>query len=105
LVLAAAAFSLAETWQAQTNVLYRNGRWIDRRAELELSVAGSLGFLTARPPLAGNHLDLGSYWGTHDVAFREPLDLEEVRFDFRLAPDAALAFLYGDEGLQLSNWS
>jgi len=56
---------------------------------------GAVAFLTTRPPLHQNRLDLGAYFGFQEVFHREAVELDEVGFDLQLADGAVLHFLYG----------
>src|SRR5579862_8740199 len=93
--LACAAAALTEVVAARGNTLVRNGAWRAGKMGLARGVMGAVAFYVTRPPLAGDQLDLGAYFGFQEVTYAEPLALDEIAFRFRLDDGAVLAFLYG----------
>lgn len=70
--------------------LSANGRWVSSKTSLEKGVMGAWSFMLSRTSLAGNKLDLGAWHGYQEVFLKNQPLADEVRFRFRLDPDAAL---------------
>jgi lysophospholipase L1-like esterase len=87
--------------------LHHNGRWLSTKTNLQKAVVGGIAYRTTRPALARNRLNLGAWNGFQEVIFHRRLPIAEVEFDFKLAADAYLAFIFdtdeqGFAGLRLS---
>jgi lysophospholipase L1-like esterase len=60
-----------------------------------MTLMGALEFMRERQALAGNRLNLGSWWGFQEVVWKRPVSkLKEIRFSFSLQKKAYLYFLF-----------
>jgi lysophospholipase L1-like esterase len=79
------------------NTLTNNGRWRSAKVNLEKGVMGAVSYTNSRHTLSGNQLNLGRWHGYQEVLFRESLPLKEVAFEFMLAENTYLDFIFGKE--------
>ncbi|HEX4923927.1 MAG TPA: SGNH/GDSL hydrolase family protein [Bdellovibrionales bacterium] len=96
LILSAAAV-FTELFLYSHNTLLENDSWRSRKRDMQMLVMGSNSFLTTRAALAGNALNLGTWFGYNELQFSKPLTLAEATVNFRLSERAALAILFNRE--------
>ncbi|MCA8941512.1 MAG: SGNH/GDSL hydrolase family protein [Planctomycetes bacterium] len=80
--------------QGLDNTFHANGRWITSKTFLERGAIGGTMFRVTRVPLARNRVDLGSWFGFHEIIWHEPLDLASLDFEFELDDGAWVAVLF-----------
>ena len=79
------------------NTLYENGNWVVTKTRLKKAVVGSYGFLVSRATLSGEYLDLSRWFGYQEVIYREALGIREITFDFFLAKDSYMVFIFNKD--------
>ncbi len=89
------------------NTLIRNRKWISGKLAMSKHLGGSVACLMTRPALSRNCLNLGAWHGFQEFLYHKPLDVDQVDFDFRLAPNAYGIFVFdrtdqGFSGIRLS---
>jgi lysophospholipase L1-like esterase len=98
------AFALAAAWIVemavlrQSNTLHANGRWESTKVGLEKGILGAVSFLTTRPALHQDHLDLGAWHGFHELLLRERVSPGEIALRFRLRRVGWVAAIAAHDG-------
>jgi lysophospholipase L1-like esterase len=113
LLAVAAAWSVGEGLASRRNTLHRNGHW--RSAKVEpapgaaraRSLMGAISFLTSRPALSRNRLNLGAWHGFQEVWLADAIEPRSVSFEFKLPEGSYLTFLFnrrseGYSGMRVS---
>lgn len=109
------AFSLGITVTATTlialsslyNHLEYHGAWISSKTEMKMGLMGSEFILKNGEALAGECVNLGVWYGFHELLFNRELLPERVSFRFMLAPDAVITCCFNKtadafEGIRFS---
>ena len=78
------------------NTLHENGRWVSRKATMARNVLGAISYVTTRPALRRNRLDLHEWHGFQEVWLKEAVNADEVRFSLWIDDEAYATFLFGD---------
>jgi hypothetical protein len=84
------AFVWTEVVLYSQNTLYLNGRWLATKRSLEMSLVGADSFLITRAALSRDRLDLGSWYGRHELIFRTPFTPREISLRFSAGELAVL---------------
>ena len=90
----AAAWPFARLIETGRNTLDNQGRWLSMKTVLENGVNAAFAFVDGQQGLAGGRLNLSAWHGFQEVFYRERLRLGEVRFDFGIAPNSYVCFLF-----------
>jgi hypothetical protein len=73
-----AAWVVEKAVLRQGNTLHANGRWESTKVGLERGILGAVSFLTTRPALHRDRLDLGAWHGFHELLLKQPLAPAEI---------------------------
>jgi lysophospholipase L1-like esterase len=93
-----AAAVLEKVVLRQGNTLHENGRWESTKVGLERGILGAVSFLTTRPALHRDRLDLGAWHGFHELLLREPVSPEEIALRFQLRRVGWVAAITANDG-------
>ncbi len=85
------AYLLACSW---IHTLQRNGNWTSTKTSLEKGVMGAWSFMLTHRALANSHLDLGTWHGFQEVFYHQPIQYQQLQFDFKLAENSCLICYY-----------
>ena len=87
------ALASSELYLQRGNVLHDNPRWLSSKVELEKGVVAGATYVVTRRALAGNRLNLGSWFGYQEIVLRDSLSAASVAFDVHLV-GAAVASMW-----------
>ena len=93
-VVSLSAWAWSELYLHSQNTLLQNTRWVSSKQRMQLHLVGSVDFLKARQPLAGNQLDLGTWSGFNEVLLNRMVELRTLRLRFRLKKKAHLSVMF-----------
>ncbi len=93
-LFSATAALCTELVEMQRNTLANNGHWASTKMSLQRPVPGATEYVSTRPALARNRLDLSPYQGFQEVIYRGPLHLRQLAGRFSLDDRANLSIIF-----------
>jgi lysophospholipase L1-like esterase len=93
-----AAWVVEKAVLRQGNTLHANGRWESPKVGLEHGILGAVSFLTTRPALHRDRLDLGAWHGFHELLLKQPLAPAELSLRFQLRRVGWVAAIVANDG-------
>lgn len=88
------------SWESWHNTLHNKDKWKSGKVTLEKAVMGSAAFMISYRPLAGNRLDLSTWFSYQQIIYKKPFQTSRLSFELELKPGGELfLFLSEKEGL------